>query len=792
MSTRPIARSKELEEIVLTYFRSYGDEAQVRPKPNIPGAVDIVLRGALAQRFETVSVPEKGHPGKRVLRLLFNQNLGSVAPGYELVVPRHHILRLIRNDLATRASFARSGALLNIDENFADLKAMGVTIRYADPEVSCQFICRRFYAVRYMLRLSAYEPVEDVILIVIDPDKNSALPACEAAKLAQLSLVDLETVPYRHKLRLVPPERELLSRVFQLAELEAKQRVADLLQERAARLADMLEEERERIQRHYEAEMAEASVARRCELERLQAQQLEDLRERYKLRAELALLSLEEIIVPLIEYTLVFHAGKERTQVDRRFILDPVDNTVRTSRCDHCGQDKRWAYCARGKHLLCEVCGHVEKCSYSGCIRGACAVHTVRCARCSEPLCFEHERACHYCESDRRYCHKHVLESFEGREICPSCARFCGECGQAYPPELSVVCVVCSKNFCKNHSRVCPNCGKPHCHEHGSVPRLRKETYCHTCLNRCAYCPADALYLKADLKFCAECGTAMCPEHVGSCVSCGRVLCRSHGLSTPHGTGCAACYATCQTCGLVSHRSALRRCHLCPSDDRGLHCDAHSSRCEICWKSTCHHHIHSLKDSREACSLCSKECVVCSCRFALDQLVTCSECLGPVCRDDSVWSQFRSEPYCVNDARSFVHCGGCNRQGPGSQLEVCTLCGISYCPHCIPEGKNTRCAYCKNLRPLKDPSGLAAWYQALSNNSPAKISPSQRKAILTALAKVDPCFSFTTAENANFLILCAAWKPGFINAIRKWFRKVTGFVIIREKNSSRLQVRVNP
>jgi hypothetical protein len=792
MTTRFTTRSRQLQEMVLAYFRSCGSEAEVSPKPGIPSAVDVVLRGALAARFEAVTVPLQGQSGVRLLRLLFDREFAAIAPGYELIAPRSHILRLIQNELAGRASFTRSGAIFNLDGSFSDLRALGITLRHATPEVSCRYVPRRFYAVRYMLRQSAYERNEDTLLVVVDPTRGVALPATEAAAFAEVNLVDFDKVPYRHDLSGLQPEhRTTLLRVFQLAEEEARKRVDAVLRPRAVELGAQLEQESDRVRRHFAAELREASPARRRELERLRDQEMQELQQRYKVRSELTLLSLQEIVIPTVEYTLIISDRDRPIRLPQPFIFDPLTNTVKTKHCDQCGQNRIWSYCARGNHLDCGKCGTVQKCSHPSCDQAACSTHGVRCEQCSTLVCVDHEVACSYCTSQRRYCVKHIIRSFEDRDICPQCAHFCDECGKAFPPQRSTVCVVCSRDFCDGHSRACPSCGKHHCRDHGTIPRLRSEVYCHRCLAPCSSCSSDSLYLKADLQYCAECGSALCRDHLYNCFSCSKTLCASHTLATEQGHGCAACFAACRTCQVVTHRSALFRCHVCPQNDEGLHCRDHTDACNICKKPTCSSHLHALVDSRRACSGCSDACAACSGRFAQNQLTECHQCHKRFCGKDVRRSQFRDEIYCERHAAGFVACGGCDRQGPSVQLERCALCGMPYCPYCISGGKGNLCSYCKRLQPLQGTGDLEPWHRAVSANSIPGLSPAQRAEILNALLGNDPAFSFTISESAGYLILRATWVSGFLNFFRSWVRNVTGFVIVREKRSYRVQLRIN-
>ena len=786
-------RSREVQDMVLAYFRSCGNEADVSPKPAIPGAVDVVLRGALATRFESVAVPQQGQPGVRLLRLLFDREFAAIAPGYELIAPRSHVLRLIQNELAGRAGFTRSAAIFNLDGSFSDLRALGITIRHAAPEVSCRHVPRRFYAVRYMLRQSAYERNEDTLLVVVDSARGVVLPITEAAKFAEVILVDLSSAPYHADLSDLQPERrESLLRIFQLAEEAARERVAAVLRERAVELGGQLEQECDRVRRHFAAESREASPARRLEIERFREQEIWELQQRYKVHSELSLVSLQEIVIPTVEYTLLIPGGDRPVRLSQPFVFDPLTNAVKTKHCDQCGQDRAWAYCVRGTHLDCGACGSVKKCSHTACDQGACDTHGVRCDRCSAVVCADHELACGYCESHRRYCAEHIIRSFEDRDICPRCAHLCGDCGKAFPPQRSTFCIVCSRDFCDEHSRACPSCGKHHCQEHGAAPRHRAEVYCHRCLAPCASCPGDSLYLRADLQYCAECGSAQCRDHLNSCVSCGKALCASHTLVARQGKGCSACFAACRTCLVVTHRSELIRCHICPHSDEGLHCSDHTDTCDVCKKPTCDSHMHTLADSRRACSGCSDSCAECDGRFAQDQLADCHECHGRFCGTDILRSQFHDAHYCGRHAAGFVACGGCDRRGPSSQLETCGLCRMTYCPHCITGDKGSLCKYCKNLRPLPNADGLAPWHQVVSTGSIPGVTETQRAEILNALTGKDSAFSFTASESAAYFILRASWESGFLNFFRKWGRNVTGFVVVREKRSSRVEVRINP
>lgn len=793
MTTGFTTGSRDLQEMVLAYFRSCGSEAEVSPKPDIPGTVVVKLWGALATRFETVAVPQQGQPGMRLLRLLFDREFAAIAPGYELIAPRSHVLRLIQNELAGRAGFTRSAAIFNLDGNFSDLRALGIALHHATPEVSCRYISRRFYAIRYLLRQSAYERNEDTLLIVVDPARGVVLPAAEAARFAEVNLVDLDRAPYRaHLSDLQPERRESLLYVFQLAEEAARDRVAAVLRQRAVELGAQLKQECDRVRRHFAAELREAAAVRRLELERFREQEIQQLQQRYKVYSELALVSLQEIVIPTVEYTLLIPGGDRLVRIPQPFVYDPLTNAVKTRHCDQCGQDRTWAYCTRGTHIDCGTCGSVKKCSHRACDKGDCQTHAVRCDRCSAVMCPDHELSCSYCKSQRRYCADHIVRSFEDRNICPQCAHFCSDCGKAFPPKRSTVCVVCSRDFCDEHSRACPSCGKHHCQEHGAVPRHRAEVYCRRCLAPCASCPGDSLYQKADLQYCAECGSAQCRDHLHNCVSCGKVLCASHTLAARQGKGCAACFAACRTCQAITHRSELTRCHICPQNDQGLHCSSHTAACDICRELSCDRHMHTLADNRRACSSCSDACAACAGRFARDQLTACHECHERFCGKDVFRSQFRDETYCGRHAAGFIACGGCDRRGPNSQLEKCGLCRMPYCPHCISVGKGTLCRYCKDLRPLPIADGLAPWHQAVSASSIPGVTDAQRSEILNALTGTDPAFWFETGESSRYFILRASWKRSFLNFFRRWVRQVTGFVVVREKQSSRIDVRINP
>lgn len=851
MTTEFSTRSKALQEIVLGYFRSCDGEAVVSPKPDMPGAVDVELRGSLASRFETVSVPQQGQSGVRLLRLLFDREFAAIATGYELIAPRSHVLRLIRNELSGRAEYSRSGAIFNLDSSFSDLSTLGIVLHFATPTVECHYVPRRFYAVRYKLRQEAYERNEDTLLIVVDPACGAVLPTGEAAKLAEVNLVDFDRAPYKDELPSFPAaNRKSILNAFKLAAEAARERVADVVRMRAIELGSQMKQESERVRRHFAAVSREASQARRLDQERLRDQELQELRSRYKTQSELALMSMQEIVVPTVEYKLLIQDGERVNSLSRPFVFDPLSNVVTTKHCDQCGQSREWAYCSRGVHLDCHKCGTVEECYHENCNKAACDAHAMRCDKCSVVVCATHEQACSYCEDNRRYCDKHIIQSFESRDICPQCAHFCNDCGKAFPPERSTECVVCSGDFCEAHSHECPSCRKHHCVEHGAIPRHRQEIYCHKCLAPCTICESDNLYLKSDLQYCADCGSALCSDHVNTCVSCGKSLCASHSLITEQGTGCTACFTACRTCNSIHHRSDLAHCRICQTGDQGLHCHAHSNTCvlcqqpvcdahgvemhdgglacsacvgscnqckeyfpcqdlieckscqnvfcsadsaacDICLDSFCNTHLHTLADARRACVGCSDECSACSARFGHDQLVDCHECHAQFCSKDSRKSQFRDEVYCGQHASDFVSCGGCDRQGPASQLEECSLCGLTYCPHCIKKAEGERCIYCGKLQPLKTEQKLGKWHRAVSAGTITGLTEPQRSEILTALTGKDTAFSFSVGESKTHRILSASWRSGFVNYFRRWGRNVTCFVIVREKRSSRVEVRVN-
>ncbi len=232
----------------------------------------------------------------------------------------------------------------------------------------------------------------------------------------------------------------------------------------------------------------------------------------------------------------------------------------------------------------------------------------------------------------------------------------------------------------------------------------------------------------------------------------------------------------------------LKPCTSC----QNAFCSTDSALCEICHLRFCEDHLHGLPDRRRACAGCSDECAACARRFARDQLAECQVCQRRFCSKDVQRSQFRRETYCGRHAAGFVTCGGCNRRGPSSQLEACLLCKMPYCPHCIAGGKDSLCSYCKALQPLQRAEDLDSWHHAVSAGSSPGLAEAQRAEILNALAGRDSAFSFSITESRAHLILRASWASGFLNFFRKWRRKVTGFVVVRDKRSSQVELRVIP
>ena len=715
MSQDFLNRAQLLQDTVLTYFASYPAEAVVVPRSNLPGVFDVELSGQLAARFDSVSAPIPGGNGQRHLRLVFHRDYAAIAPGYELVAPGSPVLRIMQNDLAEQASYTRSAVAISASGTLSDFEAFGIEVRHARPSVRCRYLPRRYYLLRYLVRLTSYEKTEDIVPLVVDAAAKTVQAEADAAPVVQATLLDWRTAAYQDELSLPAPDPGEVRAAVALADQAVQDRLRDALRDRCAELAVQLGQELERIDRHFENEVKNASPAERQEMERVREHKAQELRDRYAVRTEVTLLSVQEIVAPRLEYNLLVGTGAKAVVVPQHFFLDPLapgHAQLQTKACRNCSGVRQWAYCSPGNHLECVRCGTVRKCIEATCDTGVCGGHAVHCAdaSCRGLLCPAHQRACRYCSATRRYCAGHIGKSFEGRDICPECATPCAKCARVFPAApvgsraagpAVLPCVVCARKFCPDDRSLCPSCGKPHCAEHGSRAHGHPAVYCEKCLDSCSACPADVRHLRSELLACKEGSESLCRDHAVFCEECGDPLCDKHVLRAPAGTGCKGCFAPCDTCSRLERRRLLLRCHVCDESEPGRHCPEHT--CVACQHIVCMKHVFPkpirltvkqggalVQKVGHGCVRCFSTCRTCSRMQARTGLRGCHLCPAG---DEGL--------HCADHWKTCILCGAatCDKHRVALQdgSPACARCADA-CSHCgafYPRVALVSCLDCK-------------------------------------------------------------------------------------------------
>jgi hypothetical protein len=797
MTARFAIHTQTLQQTVLDYFASFDREAVVHINPRLPAALDVELSGQLANRFEGVSRPLPGSPPRRRLRLLFNREYAVVASDYELVAPGSPVLRIMVNDLAVGAPFTRSALLLNIAGDFGDLDAAGVQVRHAAPDVRCRYLPRRYFQLRYLVRLLSYEKTEDVVPVFLDGQTLQALSEARAAQLIDARFGDLGTAAYRKELATGPADPELLRKAVTAGDQAVQEHIRASLEERCADLERQYNEEQQRAVQHFESEFKYATTAvLRQDLDQLKNQKMQELKDRYRVRTEVALLSVQELIAPEVEYTLRVRKGGGFAEVSQPFVLDPLaaddGGGLRTVACSACQEKKVWVYCGLGNHLECGRCGKVEKCHEAGCDGAACAAHTVRCGRCLAVICPAHTRSCQYCPDGTRYCAAHMLKSAEGKAICPKCAKPCTACARIHPAGHLIGCSACQRAFCAEHVAVCPSCKKPHCKDDGGRAEGRAEIYCTGCLARCVECGGQARHLHTDLDRCETCRDPMCTKHARTCVACKKTFCGNHARGTAFGTGCTSCFPSCATCQTPAPAARLVPCAVCPPQGPGRHCAKHA--CVACGNVVCDRHAVAAPQG-QGCVACFGPCVVCRTTYHRKaDLVACAECGEGACAVHAVRSQFNNEPYCSPHAQAlFAICPGCDRRGPARLFFNCPECKVRYGPCCRIGPPGQPCCHCRGLTPFSEGSGdTLRWVtDAWKKKPPAGVPPVATVEITQSLAR-GPAggYSLFLGGSRSHVLVRGEYKGGAFAFLTRYFRDAMRFVVVVDKADLTVRVEV--
>ena len=739
--------SVPLHEQVLSFFRLFPENAEISEFPD-RGTAEITLRGPLATRFAQQGVPSPHAADERILKLLLGSSFGSVATGYESVSPSSHLVRTIQNYLEEEGSqFCRTAAVLSLSGDFTDLRQLKVEIRHAAPQASIRCHYQRYFLVSYLFSQSSFENFEETMRVVIEWDERSrtarVVAPARAKHISEMVWADVtEFDDAARRPDLPPPDRQLVEQVLSCAERAAADRARRVAPRRVQDILRRKDEETKQIQVYYDARLrqAEKSVFKRQQTESEQLSRLQHLNDVFHIELELSLLSVRELLVPLVEYSLsVEPAGV----LPHTFAYDPLANRLTSQACPRCGQEpatQEWSYCGQGHHLECYRCQTVHLCCEPDCHVSACHIHAEEC---------------------------HVCDAF----------------------------------VCHSHRQACPSCGEGHCRGCQGSVRFHDEPVCLLCRGNCRDCSHDLFYRRDDLKYCVTCSAErhpLCVDHRDDCSCCGDPVCKSHQLTTEDGLGCDGCYAACNSCGSrVVQRTRLASCPFCPTGDLGLHCSdrGHAAPCQYCLRPLCPTHRLRLHDDKLGCSDCSSQCSQCHHYFGKQLLEPCVECHQPVCESDRVVSEFRPETYCrVHGDLRFDSCPGCGRSGPRSQLQGCGSCGLNYCPHCHPgDASHGECAHCISLRraaPTPE-TFVASWKSSLAQADRRGLAPALWDEMQKAFDAELGDFEWSQVETHRHRLLRASARGGIWKKLTRLFRQVRHFLLVIDKQTETVQVRVN-
>lgn len=744
--------SQSLQDLVWSYFRLYPDLADIREFPG-KGTAEITLSGDLASCFHNQGVAGAEGSGQRLIKLLLKSDNAAVATGFETLSPDSQLVRMIQNQLEQQDSlFCRTTALLSVSGTFQDLRQLGLQIRRVTPTARIDLRDRRYFIVSYLFSQTICERLEDTIRVVVEVDDKRiahsdtgcrVLPPGRAKFLSEMSCVDIASYQGTDQsIRLPPLSGPAMERVLKISQEDAAARVSKVAPRRASETLRKLDEEKKQTQAFFEARaQSDASEFRRKQAEEEQKTRLAQLEEVFKVRAELELLSVQELLVPVIEYSLAVDPAGELQQ---RFAFDPLGNTLTTAACTRCGMghDKlHWDYCDQGHHLECEDCRSILTCCEQDCSHTACPDHV--------------------------------------RD-----------------------CVVCEQFICHMHTAYCPSCGHGHCSKcHGPVER-HDDDVCLNCRENCKDCSSDVFHHKQDIRFCSVCSGKLCQDHRDVCHLCDSLLCHTHTVETRNGSGCAECYAHCQTClskdarALAVARSGLAHCVACLPDDRGLHCAEleHAAACGVCSDGICGAHRIRLHDGRWSCPTCTRQCIDCHDWFEHKTMPACEECREPVCRSDMQSSQYRSETFCRKCAGLlFGVCPGCDRRGPRRELTACVQCGIRYCQHCRVNSQGRLCHFCEGMAPIQfSESEWSVWRESFSNAPRGTHSIKAWHEMELALDSQRDKHHWCHSESHRYRLLHGDYHGGWLGILTRWMRTTPKFLIVLDKQKHTAEVRIIP
>lgn len=210
------------------------------------------------------------------------------------------------------------------------------------------------------------------------------------------------------------------------------------------------------------------------------SQRINELREKYRLNADITPISAAVIKYPLMQFNYEAVSG------DKSVLFSVVQNLITGEfdlcECDSCNAKLSDAYVCSCGHLVCPSCVRV-------------------CVECKKEICASCvSNACQIC----------------GGMLCDSCIHQCDICGKTVCVSHIHKCEICGANVCGDEShanceKICSVCGKSFCNKH---------------TNNCPVC--NKIVCENDMKACSQCGIIACSNDVFECPVCGVFICNLH------------------------------------------------------------------------------------------------------------------------------------------------------------------------------------------------------------------------------------------------------------------------
>jgi len=718
----------KIEEFVLNYF-----DFRVDTDIHYEGA------GVYSVRLNSASAQQDFY-GHDVLSLVFNGEASLDNPDSELITSNHPFLDVIRNNLESTPQQDPK-----LSEVYIFLQLINQNGEIIIPDlIFNKCTCKTEYQIHYFPTFI----LKFNILYETDLRSENIFSLCYDATTGKLMPNNFCGYNHTYVTDKRPPgikqqKTVHLSRIIQSARHEIESRIDKDSKLIAHQINKRFEKDKKRLESHCLSERSKLKIDNIVGHEQLKKQLQKDLNEledKYACHVSIELLSVLKLWWPVVSYSTILQSARKRFQIDNIQYNFQKNETI-FQKCPQCGNRSIFDVCFIGKHVLCSHCGGgVNECGV--CHELICSDHGGYCHTCQKIICTDHQIVCKYGSHDEKtfYCPDCIVESFEGKAICKECVVYCDTCNRPFSNDFIKICRSGQEPVCLFHNDnpcgyICEYCKQVTCKTHG-VMTFENTWVCQDHANRSTCC--DRIFSLSRLERCSvNNNEILCPEHRFHCIECGNTICKDHMNISVKGE------------------------RLCPS---------HSETCSLCDEG---HNIYNTKDL-EFCNyrktyICEKHRIPCQ---------VCGE-------------QYIGEPY-VSNYPTCESCGkfSCGINDCSTQMQVCPLCGQSYCHHCFTSDGN--CKTCEILTKTQysiDTQGQKQKDVFIQYFIQAKdICNDKDKKFIDKLIKNLPYIKFNCKDNETFTVFifhCSPpkWKVLKTGLSRKMLRIVTENKTIKVQNA---------